>query len=219
MLPWAFVHIAGFGLALITLIPWIAWRFVLVVGLTRWKVEQFRIEIEPDRYDAVIGELMATLRRAGLSAYSKTLPQLVLTSRWFLYRLGPPLLRPRSEYEARRIVGPGYRLLVFDGLIDAMAKRKMRRPLRAALIGGMPPDGLWLTQTERARELEKRIRADGAELSDIPKRLSEIDATLEEWRVLSWEYTLLLAKRDNERQEAEDELPTQHNDKAAGGGG
>jgi hypothetical protein len=197
MLPLAFVHVLGMALALLTLIPWIVWRFI-AVRLTRQTEEQLRVEIDPDKYESVTAALVATLRDAGLPASTTGLPAPVSLSRVLLHRLGPPMLRPDSEYEARRIRGDGYSLLVFDGLIDAVATRDMASRVRLGLLGGMPPDGLWLTQSEGARELEQFIRAEDAELRDVPQRIAAVDATLDEWRVLSWEYMQVLAKRGNQ---------------------
>jgi hypothetical protein len=104
------------------------------------------------------------------------------------------MLRPHAEYEARRVVGAGYTLLIFDGLIDAVADRAKLSQIRMALIGGLPPKGLWLTHSEGARELERLIRTEGATMEDIPQRIAEVDATLEEWRILSWEYLQVLGK-------------------------
>jgi hypothetical protein len=109
------------------------------------------------------------------------------------------MLRPRSEYEARQIRGDNFSVLVFDGLIDAVVRRRMRGQMRLAIFGAMPPDGLWLTQSEEARPLEEAIRAGGAGLDDIPRRMSEADLTVDEWRVLSWEYMQVLATRDRLR--------------------
>jgi hypothetical protein len=104
-------------------------------------------------------------------------------------------LRPKSEYEACRIVGSGYSLLVYDGLIDAVADRRLTSRIRSGVIGAMPPHGLWLTRSEQGREIEELIRTEGADLSDVPRRMAEVDVPLEEWRVLSWEYVLVIASR------------------------
>lgn len=194
MIPRAFVHVVGIALAFLTLIPWIVLRFAYV-RLKRMREEQLRIDIDEEVYDSVADALISALRGAGLSPVSARLPGAVLLSRWFLHRLGPPMLRPQAEYEARRIVGQGYTLLVFDGLIDAAASRGLLGRIRMALIGGLPPKGLWLTHSEGARELEKLIRTEGASMHDIPQRIAEVDATLEEWRILSWEYLQVLTKR------------------------
>ena len=120
MIPRAFVHVFGIALAFVTLIPWIVLRFAYV-RLKRMREEQLRVDIDEEVYDSVADALITALRRAGLDPVSARLPGAVLLSRWFLHRLGPPMLRPQAEYEARRIVGDGYMLLVFDGLIDAVA--------------------------------------------------------------------------------------------------
>ena len=117
--------------------------------------------------------------------------------------LVPPPLRAtsppaRCRYEARRILGENFSMLVFDGLIDIIADRELASRVRQGLIGGVPPRGLWLTQSEEARELERLIRTDGADLHDIPRRIAEVEASLEEWRILSWEY-LRIAHRTRAR--------------------
>jgi hypothetical protein len=148
------------------------------------------------------------LQRAGLSAKVIPLPKAVVAARWFLFRLGPPLLRPDAEYEARRIVGDGFIMLVFDGLIDIIAERKLASRVRQGLIGGVPPRGLWLTHSEEARELERLIRTPGADLTDIPRRISEVEASLDEWRILSWEYLQILTERDAARPQVAAGSPT-----------
>jgi hypothetical protein len=194
MIPRAFVHVVGIGMAFLMLAPWIVWRFA-AVRLTRRRKERLDVDIDPGRYESVTAALVSTLRRAGLHVSESDLPATVRVSRWFLHHLGPPLLRPEAEYEARRLLGDGYSLLVFDGLIDIVAKRDMTSRVRLGLIGGLPPDGMWLTQSEEARELERLIRTGGPELDDIPRRIAEVDATLEEWRILSWEYMQVVANR------------------------
>jgi hypothetical protein len=91
-------------------------------------------------------------------------------------------------------MGDGYSVLVFDGLIDVVAERGLLSRLRQCLIGGLPPEGLWLTQSDEARALERLIRS-GNELHDIPRRIAEVEASLEEWRMLSWEYMQMIARR------------------------
>ena len=196
MIPRAFVHTVGIALAMLTLVPWIIWRF-LFVRLRRKREEQLRIDIDVEHYDSVTDALLATMHRAGLTATVAPLPQMVIVARWFLFRLGPPLLRPDAEYEARRIIGDGYIMLVFDGLIDIIADRSLVSRVRQGLIGGVPPRGLWLTHSEEARELERLIRSPDADLSDIPRRIAEVDATLDEWRILSWEYLQILTERES----------------------
>jgi hypothetical protein len=195
LIPRAFVHTIGIALAMFILVPWIVWR-VFFVRVRRKREEQLRIDIDPDSYDSVTSALLATLDRAGLSGRAGPLPVAVSVARWFLHRLGPPLLRPDAEYEARRITGDGYSMLVFDGLIDIIADRKLASRVRQGLIGGLPPKGLWLTQTPEARELEQLIRTDGADLRDVPRRIAEVEVTLDEWRILSWEYLQVLQERD-----------------------
>jgi hypothetical protein len=194
MIPMAYMHTPAIGLALLVLVPWITWR-TIAVPLTRRKVEQLKIEIEPERYDTVADSIIAALRGAGLTAARHPLPWPIVVSRWFLHRLGPPLLRPKAEYRACRIAGDGYSLLVYDGLIDAVADRRLTSRIRSGVIGAMPPAGLWLTRSEQGREIEQLIRTDGADLSDIPRRMAELDVPLEEWRVLSWEYVLVVSSR------------------------
>lgn len=210
LIPRAFVHVVGIGLAFLTLIPWIIGRFGYV-RLKRMREEDVRIDIDEEVYDNVADALVETLRSAGLVAIPIRLPRTVLLSRWFLHTLGPPMLRPSSEYEARRIVGEGYTVLVFDGMIDVVATRDMLSKVRMGLIGRLPPKGLWLTQSEQARELERVIRTEGASLDDIPGRIAQVDATLEEWRILSWEYLQVLkqetAKNGESPAEAREEVP------------
>ena len=194
LIPRAFVHIVGIGLAFLTLIPWIVVRFGYV-RLKRMREERVPIDIDEDVYDSVADALLETLRKSGLVATSADLPRTVLLSRWFLHTLGPPMLRPVREYEARRIVGEGYTLLIFDGMIDAVARRGTLSRVRTGLLGGLPPKGLWLTQSEEARELEELIRTEGAVLDDIPRRIAEVDVSMEEWRILSWEYMQVVAQR------------------------
>ena len=195
MIPKAFAHVAGIALALLTLIPWIVLRFAYV-RLKRMREEQLAVDIDEEVYDSVADALIDALRSAGLDPVAAPLPRTVLVSRWFLHRLGPPMLRPQAEYEARRIIGPGYTLMIFDGLIDAVAPRALLSKIRMGLIGGLPPKGLWLTHSEGAREVEKLIRTEGVSMQDIPRRIAEVeDATLEEWRILSWEY-LQVQRRD-----------------------
>jgi hypothetical protein len=194
MIPRAYVHTPAIGLALLALVPWITWR-TIAVPLTRRKVEQLKIEIDPERYDTVADSMIAALRGAGLTATKLPLPPPIAVSRWFLHKLGPPLLRPRSEYKACRIVGNGYSLLVYDGLIDAVAERRLTSRIRSGVIGAMPPAGLWLTRSEEGRKIEELIRTDGADLSDVPRQLAELDVPLDEWRILSWEYVLVLSSR------------------------
>jgi len=202
MFPRSFVHVIGIALALFTLIPWILWRFV-IARINRKKDEQLRLQIDVDQYESVAGWLIAGLESAGLSARTAELPRPVRVSRWFLHRIGPPILRPKSEYIAKRIVGDGYSLMIFDGLIDVVAERGLLSKVRMGLIGRLPPNGLWLTQSEGARELERLIRTEGAELTDVPRRIAEVDATLEEWRVLSWEYMQVMTKRASQIGESE----------------
>jgi hypothetical protein len=162
--------------------------------MKRMREEQLRIDIDEEVYASVTESLVTTLRAVGLTAAVVPLPTAVALSRWFLHRLGPPMLRPKSEYEARRVVGEGYSLLVFDGLIDAVATPALLSKVRMGLIGRLPPKGLWLTQSDQARELEKLIRAEGASLADVPQRIADVNATLEEWRILSWEYLQVLTQ-------------------------
>jgi hypothetical protein len=133
----------------------------------------------------------------------RELPMPARLSRLAILRLGPPMLRPEREYEARRIEGDGYSMLVFDGLLDWVADRELAARVRHSLIGGMPPRGLWLTHSEGARELERYIRTEGADLSTVPARIAEVDATLEESRILSWEYLqmVLADERAHEREQ------------------
>jgi hypothetical protein len=197
LVPRAFVHIVGIALAMVTLVPWIVWRFV-VVRLRRKREEQLRIDIDEDKYDSVTDALLDTLRSADLTASPAPLPGPARAARWCLHRLGPPMLRPDAEYEARRIVGEGYSMLVFDGLIDIVAEKQLVSRVRQGLIGGLPPDGLWLTHSDGAREIERMIRS-GEKFADIPRLMTEVDAPLEEWRMLSWEYMQALAAKDVSR--------------------
>ncbi len=213
MVPRAFVHVVGIALALAILLPWIVWRFATKL-VQRKKEEQLRLDIDLDKYDSVTQALVAALQNAGLDATIVSLPIPVRFSRTLLQRLGPPMLRPKADYEAKRIVGEGYSLLVFDGLIDAVATRGLTSRVRVGLIGRMPPEGLWLTQSEPARELERLIRTEGAGLDDVPQRIAEVEASLEEWRVLSWEYTQVLAHRTNAQATATPQL-----ERDAGGDG
>jgi hypothetical protein len=87
-------------------------------------------------------------------------------------------------------------MLVFDGLIDIVADKQLVSRVRHGIIGGLPPDGLWLTHSEGAREIERMIRS-GEKLADIPRLMTEVDASLEEWRLLSWEYMQVLAVRES----------------------
>jgi hypothetical protein len=195
MIPRAFVHTVALTVALILLLPWIVARWVFV-QMKRLKEHRLRVDIDPQMYDSVTEALVAALRGAGLRTKVRELPAPARLSRLALLRLGPPMLRPEAEYEARRIEGDGYSMLVFDGLLDVVADRKLAARVRHSLVGGLPPRGLWLTQTDEARELERYIRSEGADLSTVPARIAEVDATLEESRILSWEYLQALAQRE-----------------------
>ena len=193
MFPRAFVHVAAIGAAMVLLAPWTITRFARVT-IRRLQAEQVRIDIDPNMYDSVVEALVGALRGAGLAAVPKPLPVPVRAARFVLFRFGPPFVRQATEYDARRIEGNGYWLLVFDGLIDVVARKNVLSRVRAGLVGKMPPPGLWLTQSGEARELERYIRTEGTNLSDVPRRIATVDASLEEWRTLSWEYTQVLAR-------------------------
>ena len=196
-LPLAFVHIIGLALALVVLIPWIAARWV-ILRIRRYKEEQHRIDIDEHMYDTVTDALISVVRSAGLTAHVSELPRPVRLSRALIDRAGPPVLRSDAPYEARRLHGDGFDILIFSSLIDIVADGKRMSRLRRCLVGRLPPSGMWLTTSDEARELERDIREGRTPMHELQRRLAEIDVSLEEWRALNFEYMQVLVRRVEE---------------------
>jgi len=193
-IPQAFVHVPALAAALAVLAPWIAWSRLAHL-VSRHQTEQHHASIDPEQYDSVVDALRASLESAGLETTVAPPPLPIVWSRALLDGYGPPVLRSPVAYSPRQIHGHGYRVLIFDGLLEIASSGASSGRVRRAIIGKLPPAGLWWTRSESARALEMMIRVGGSSLDEVPARIEELDVGLEEWRALNRAYLQAMALR------------------------
>lgn len=183
------VYLSAIVVALAVLLPWVMWRRARIL-FTRRKRVTFRVEIEIASYVSAAHELCECFNSAGLTARLVPAPLAIHAARRFVDTLGPPALRSKSAYSVIAIEADGARLILYEHLLDLVAREDVHGRAYAALLGNLPPRGMWWTHSKEARELEEAIlgRNGAKQIDDLGQRLALIDAAGDEWRALYREY-------------------------------
>lgn len=189
-----FLRLGAIALAVVALMPWVVWQKA-VIAATRQKRETFRAEIEAGSYAAVAEALRGRFDAAGLRAHVAPASSAVRFSRWLIKNWGPPAFRPREPYSVKVVEADGVSLTVYANLLDLVCEGRAWGRARRAIIGQLPPEGLWWTRSKDARKLEEAIlQRNGAPPGeDIGERLAGLDCGSDEWYALYREYLLVAA--------------------------
>ena len=194
--PTGFLHIAALALAVTILLPWVIWRRVFLV-VTRRKRDMYAVEIELRSYDAVVEALETNFERVGLPVRRVATPIFVRLPRRIVDTYGPRLFRSPEPYQIGRIATEGADLTIYASLLDLVAERQVMGRARMALLGQVPPNGMWWTRSESARSLEGSIlkRNGAGEDCDVAECLAILDVGSNEWQALQREYLLLTSRK------------------------
>lgn len=192
MVPAGMVHLAGLGLALLLLTPWLVARRISALVLRRSR-ETYSCEVELDRYEEVLEVWQRRLIAMDLDSTVTRASNVVQIARWLVNRAGPPAFRAPVEHSVAQIVAPGLHLVLLESLVEVTGRRDAIALARSALLNSLPPAGLWWTRSKEARDLEAQIlhRREGLQPDVIRRRLAEVEVSSYEWNTLHREYLLM----------------------------